>query len=79
MASVRIEHNGQGWMEIFKSAGMQAAVDSAGNRIAGEAGEWYRYYPKTGRFTAMGFVSSTGPSGAIYQQQEKRLSRAVHA
>lgn len=79
MASVRVEHNGQGWMEIFKSDGMQAVVDGAGNRIAAEAGiPWFKYYPKPGKFAAMGFVTSTGPTGAYYQQQDKRLSRAVH-
>ena len=76
---IRIEHIGSGYMEIWKSAGMQAVVDQAGNRIAAEAGEYFKYYPKAGSKTAMGFVSSTGPTGAIYQQKDKRLSRAVHS
>lgn len=76
---VRIEHISSGYMEIWKSDAMQAEVDKAGRRIASEAGEpWFRYYPKPGNYTAMGFVSSTGPTGAIYQQQKKSLSRAVH-
>ncbi|MBR2837776.1 MAG: hypothetical protein IKE55_03230 [Kiritimatiellae bacterium] len=80
---VRIEHVGDGYMEIWKSPEMQAEVDRAGERIAGEAcdgytGEWFRYYPKQGSKTAMGFVSSTGLSGAYYQQRDKALSKAVH-
>ena len=75
---IKIEHLGEGYMEIWKSDGMKAVVDQAGERIAAEAGEHYRYYPKMGNFTAMGFVSSTGPSGAYYQQRDKLLSRAVH-
>ncbi len=82
-AKVRIEHIPKGYMDVWKSDGMQAAVDQAGQRIASEAnggygGEWYRYYPKPGTYTAMGFVSSTGPTGAIYQQRDKALSKAVH-
>lgn|GEM_PF-4231888 len=82
-ARVRIEHIPKGYLEIWKSDGMQAVVDQAGERIAGEAcggysGEWFKYYPKPGNFTAMGFVSSTGPTGAIYQQRDKALSKAVH-
>ena len=80
---IRVEHVPRGYMEIWKSDAMQAEVDRAGNRIASEAnrgyaGEWYRYYPKPGNFTAMGFVSSTGPGGAFYQQRDKALSKAVH-
>ena len=79
-ATVRIEHIPSGYLEIWKSDGMQSAVDSAGQRIAAEAGEpWFRYYAKPGNFTAMGFVSSTGPTGAIYEDNDKALSRAVHA
>lgn len=82
-AKIRIEHVPEGYMDIWKSDGMQAEVDKAGKRIASEAckgytGEWFRYYPKPGNFTAMGFVSSTGPSGANYQQRDKALSKAVH-
>lgn len=81
--SIRIEHLPKGYLEIWKSDAMQAQVDRAGNRIAREAcggysGEPFRYYPKPGNFTAMGFVSSTGPSGAYYQQRDKALRKAVH-
>ncbi len=80
---IRIEHVPQGYMKIWKSDAMQALVDKAGGRIASEAnrgyrGEWFRYYPRPGGYTAMGFVSSTGPSGAFYQQRDKALSKAVH-
>ena len=79
MTSVRIEHISKGYLEIWKSPEMQAVVDSAGQSIAAEAGEpWFRYYAKPGNFTAMGFVSSTGPTGAYYQERDKALSRAVH-
>jgi hypothetical protein len=44
-AKVQIEHNSAGWIEIFKSAGMQAVVDSAGQRIASEAGNNFSYSP----------------------------------
>ena len=83
MAKVRIEHNGKGWIELFKS--FQPLVDETGSRIASEANanagtakESFRYYPKPGNFTAMGFVSSTGPSGAYYEAADKSLTRAVH-
>lgn len=82
---VRIEHVSEGYREIWKSSGMQAAVDAAGERIAASANAGYqtattpfRYYPKPGNYTAMGFVSSTGPTGAYYQQRDKALSKAVH-
>lgn len=78
--SIRLEHVSEGYLEIWKSGNMQAVVDQAGGRIAAEAGEpWFRYYPKPGNFTSMGFVSSTGPTGAYYQQRDKALSRAVHS
>lgn len=83
---IRVEHVGDGWIELFK--GLQPTVDEAGRRIASEACGGYgmgrsgeppfKYYPKTGNFTAMGFVTSTGPTGAYYQQRDKALSRAVH-
>lgn len=83
MAKIRIEHNGKGWIELFKS--FQPLVDEAGARIASNANantgankECYRYYPKPGNFTAMGFVSSTGPSGANYEATDKALTKAVH-
>lgn len=77
---IRLEHISEGYLEIWKSSAMQAQVDKAGMRIVAEAGEpWFKYYPKPGTFTAMGFVSSTGPTGAIYQQQDKALSKAVHS
>lgn len=82
MANVRIEHNGKGWIELFKS--FQPLVDEHGSRIAanananaGTATESFRYYPKPGNFTAMGFVSSTGPSGAYYEATDKALTKAV--
>ena len=75
---IKIEHLGEGYMEIWKSDGMKAVVDQAGERIAAEAGENFRYYPRMGQFTALGFVDSVGQAGAIEQQQFKSLSRAVH-
>jgi len=79
-AKVRLEHISEGYLAIWKGAGMQAAVDGVGERIAAEAGDpWFKYYARPGNFTAMGFVSSTGPTGAYYEQQEAALSRAVHA
>ena len=33
-ARIVIEHNSAGWAEIFKSEGMKAVVDAAGERIA---------------------------------------------
>ena len=82
-ARIRIEHLPQGYLDIWKSGAMQGVVDEAGKRIASEAcggygKEPFRYYAKPGNFTAMGFVSSTGPSGAYYQQRDKALSKAVH-
>ena len=77
---IDIEHISSGYLEIWKSADMQAVVDTVGENMAAEAGEpWFRYYPKPGNLTAMGFVSSTGQTGAYYQQRDKALSRAVHA
>jgi len=80
---IRIEHISDGYLEIWKSGGMQAEVDKAGSRIASEASKGYnsqpfKYYPKQGNYTAMGFVSSTGPTGAYYQQRDKALRKAVH-
>lgn len=77
---VRIEHNGAGWIEIFKSPEMQAVVDAAGERIAAEAGEHFGYAPGTkSRFTAGGFVSSDEYTGAYLEAVYKTLTKAVHA
>lgn len=78
-ASVRIEHISSGWIEVFKSAGMQAVVDQAGQRIAAEAGEHFYYSPAhNNRFTAAGFVSSDEYSGAYAEATDKVLTKAVH-
>lgn len=78
-AKVRIEHNGKGWIEIFKSANMQAVVDAAGERIAAEAGEHFNYTPaKNNQFTAGGFVSSDEFTGAYLEATYKVLTKAVH-
>ena len=82
-AKIVIEHIPEGYLEIWKSSAMQAVVNQAGERIAASANAGYpnepfRYYPRMGSFTALGFVSSTGPSGAYYQQRDKALSQAVH-
>ena len=46
-ARIVIEHNSAGWAEIFKSEGMKAIVDAAGERIAAEAGEHFHWKPLT--------------------------------
>lgn len=77
---VTIEHNGEGWAEIFKSAEMQAVVDEAGERIASEAGEHFYYRQATNnRFTVAGFVGSDEYSGAYQEATDKVLTKAVHA
>lgn len=79
-AKVTIEHISAGWIEIFKSAGMQAVVDEAGQRIAAEAGEHFYYSPaKNSQFTAGGFVSSDEFTGAMEEATDKVLTKAVHA
>ena len=79
-AKIRIEHDGKGWMEIFKSADMQAVVDSAGERIASEAGEHFGYMPgQNNQYTAGGFVSSDEYTGAYLEAVHKTLTKAVHA
>lgn len=78
-AKVEIEHIGLGWMEIFKSAEMQAVVDDAGERISAEAGEHFNYNSaRNNQFTVAGFVSSDEYSGAYEEATEKVLTRAVH-
>lgn len=81
MASkVMIEHNGEGWMEIFTSAEMQSLVDGVGERIAEEAGEHFGYMAaQNSQFTAGGFVSSDEYTGAYEEATEKVLTKAVHA
>ena len=77
-AKVEIEHNSAGWIEIFKSAGMQAVVDSAGQRIASEAGDNFSYSPaENNQFTVAGFVSGNY-AGNIEEATDKTLSKAVH-
>lgn len=78
-AKIRIEHNGEGWIEIFKSAEMQSVVDEAGERIAAEAGEHFGYErAQNNRFTVAGFVSSDEYSGAYQEAVNKVLTKAVH-
>lgn len=79
-SSARIEHISKGWAEIFKSAEMQAVVDSAGQRIAAEAGEHFNYSQgRNNQYTAAGFVSSDEYTGAYEEATDKVLTRAVHA
>lgn len=78
-ARIVIEHNSAGWAEIFKSEGMKAVVDAAGERIAAEAGEHFHYEAATNnQFTAGGFVRGD-EEGDILEATDKVLTRAVHA
>lgn len=78
-AKIEIKHNGAGWIEIFKSHEMQSVVDSAGERIASEAGEHFGYMPgQNNRYTAAGFVSSDEYTGAMQEATDKVLTKAVH-
>lgn len=78
-AKVEIEHISAGWIEIFTSGEMQSVVDSAGQRIASEAGEHFTYNPgRNNRFTAAGFVSSDEYTGAYEEATDKVLTKAVH-
>lgn len=79
-AKVTIDHIGSGWMQIFKSPEMQSVVDSAGERIASEAGDHFHYSrASNNQFTVAGFVSSDEYSGAYQEATDKTLTRAVHA
>lgn len=79
-AKIRIEHNSKGWIEIFKSAEMQALVDETGERIAAEAGEHFNYYPGTNSiYTAGGFVAADEFTGSYEEAVNKTLTKAVHA
>ena len=78
-AKIIIEHNPQGWIEVFKSEGMQAVVDEAGQRIAEEAGEHFSYARgQNNRFTVAGFVGSDDYEGAYLEATDKVLTKAVH-
>lgn len=78
--NVTIEHNGAAWIEIFKSAGMQAVVDEAGERIAAEAGEHFYYRRgRNNQYTVAGFVGSDKYTGAYQEATNKVLTKAVHA
>ena len=78
-AQVIIEHNGAGWAEIFKSAGMKNVVDAAGERIASEAGPHFGYEAAGNNiFTVAGFVSSDAYTGAYLEATDKVLTKAVH-
>ena len=78
-ARIQIEHNSAGWAEIFKSDGVKALVDAAGERIATEAGEHFQYSPAdNNQFTVAGFVSGDA-EGNIQEATDKNLTKAVHA
>jgi len=78
-AKVRIEHNSQGWIEVFKSEGMQTLVNQTGERIAAEAGEHFYYVPGTNnQFTAGGFVNADEYTGSYLEAVYKTLTKAVH-
>ena len=82
-AKVVIEHNGEGWIDIFKSAGMQAVVDEAGRRIAAEAGSDFEYLAeydqmRNNRFTVGGVVAAVGHEGDDKEAVDKVLTKAVH-
>lgn len=78
-ARIVIEHISSGWADVFKSEGMKAVVDAAGERIAAEAGEHFRYSPGMGNnYTVAGFVSGD-EKGSIEEATDKVLTKAVHA
>ena len=78
-ARIVIEHISSGWVEVFKSEGMKAAVDAAGERIAAEAGEHFAYTPaQNNQYTVAGFVSGDF-EGNIEEAVDKVLTKAVHA
>ena len=84
MARIRVQHLSGGYMKIWKSPAMQAEVDAAGEKIAANANAgysqpWFKYYPKRGRYTALGSVSATGPTGDYYEARDGALTKAVHA
>lgn len=77
-ARIQIEHISSGWAEIFKSDGMKAVVDSAGERIAAEAGEHFGYESATNNwYTVAGFVSGDY-IGSLEEATDKVLTKAVH-
>ena len=82
---VTVKHSGRGWLEVFHSDGMRQVVRDAADSVASEAnsgspasGEWFRGYIRKGYCTWLGFVSSTGPTGANYEATDKVLTKAVH-
>lgn len=78
-ARIVIEHNSAGWAEIFKSEGMKAVVDAAGERIAANAGEHFQYEAAdNNRFTVGGFVRGDD-EGDFLEATDKILTRAVHS
>ena len=78
-AKIQIEHISKGWIEIFKSAEMQAVVDAAGERIAAEAGEHFAYdQGHNNKFTVAGFVAGDY-QGSVQEATDKVLTKAVHA
>lgn len=78
-AKVVIEHISEGWIDIFKSAGMQAVVDEAGERIRANAGDHFRYeQAQHNQFTAAGFVGADDIEGAYEEAEDKVLTKAVH-
>lgn len=78
-ANIKIEHIGKGWIEVFKSDGVRKVVDSAGERIANEAGRHFYYAPaKNNNYTVAGFVASDEYSGAYQEATNKVLTKAVH-
>ena len=81
MASkVVVEHNNVGWLEIFLSGEMQAVVDSAGQRMAAEAGEGFEYHQHTrNRVSVGGYVQSETKEAAEAEAVDKALTKAVHA
>ena len=79
-AKIRIEHKPEGWADVYKSDGIRAAVDEAGQRIAAEAGEHFVYVPSDwGSYAALGFVDSIDEEGDELEATDKVLTKAVHA
>lgn len=73
-----IEHNPKGWVEIFKSAGMKSVVDSAGQRIADNAGDGFEYVQATKNiYTVGGFVVADSYQAKYLEATEKTLTKAV--
>jgi len=77
-ANIKIEHNGEAWIDIFTSAEMRELVQSTGENIAAAAGDNFEFvFANDTSKVAVGHVVPANYKGAFEEAEQKLLTKAI--